>query len=130
MIADGAERIALVASTAATVGAPRLTAYSTSKADLLGMMRVVAQDGAPYGLTCTAVLPGWVRTEMSERSAVATAERSGQSVAKVWAERNAGYAAGRVVEPEEVGDVIAFLCSRAPSGVSGEELRVALVDVL
>lgn len=129
LIADGAGRIVIVSSTAATVGAPGMTAYSASKAGLLGMMRVVAQDGAPYGLTCNAVLPGWVRTEMSERSAVATAERSGQSIAEVWAERNAGYAAGRVVEPEEVGDVIAFLCSRTASGVSGEELRVALGDV-
>ena len=129
LIADGAGRIVMVASTAATVGAPGMTAYSASKAALLGMMRVVAQDGAPHGLTCNAVLPGWVRTEMSERSAVATAQQTNRSVAEVWAERNAGYAAGRVVEPEEVGDVIAFLCSRAASGVSGEEIRVALGDV-
>ena len=129
LIADGSGRIVMVSSTAATVGAPGMTAYSASKAALLGMMRVVAQDGAPHGLTCNAVLPGWVRTEMSERSAVATAEQTNRTVAEVWAERNAGYAAGRVVEPEEVGDVIAFLCSRAASGVSGEEIRVALGDV-
>jgi NAD(P)-dependent dehydrogenase (short-subunit alcohol dehydrogenase family) len=66
---------------------------------------------------------------MSERSAAATAAAKGQTVAEVWADRNAGYAAGRVVEPEEVGEVIAFLCSRAASGVSGEEIRVALGDV-
>ena len=129
LISDGAGRIVMVSSTAATLGAPGMTAYSTSKAGLLGMMRVVAQDGAPHGLTCNAVLPGWVRTEMSERSAAATAAETGQTVAEVWADRNAGYAAGRVVEPEEVCDVIAFLCSRAASGVSGEEIRVALGDV-
>lgn len=129
LIADGAGRIVMVSSTAATVGAPGMTAYSASKAALLGMMRVVAQDGAPHGLTCNAVLPGWVRSEMSERSAFATAEQTNRSVAEVWAERNENYAAGRVVEPEEVGDVIAFLCSRAASGVSGEEIRVALGDV-
>jgi NAD(P)-dependent dehydrogenase (short-subunit alcohol dehydrogenase family) len=129
LIGDGAGRIVMVSSTAATIGAPGMTAYSASKAGLLGMMRVVAQDGAPFGLTCNAVLPGWVRTEMSERSAAATAAAKGQTVAEVWADRNAGYAAGRVVEPEEVGEVIAFLCSRAASGVSGEEIRVALGDV-
>jgi NAD(P)-dependent dehydrogenase (short-subunit alcohol dehydrogenase family) len=129
LIGDGAGRIVMVSSTAATLGAPGMTAYSASKAGLLGMMRVVAQDGAPFGLTCNAVLPGWVRTEMSERSAAATAAAKGQTVAEVWADRNAGYAAGRVVEPEEVGEVIAFLCSRAASGVSGEEIRVALGDV-
>ena len=129
LISDGAGRIVMVSSTAATLGAPGMTAYSTSKAGLLGMMRVVAQDGAPHGLTCNAVLPGWVRTEMSERSAAATAAETGQTVAEVWADRNAGYAAGRVVEPEEVGDGVAFLCSRAASGVSGEEIPVALGDV-
>ncbi len=129
LIGDGAGRIVMVSSTAATIGAPGMTAYSASKAGLLGMMRVVAQDGAPHGLTCNAVLPGWVRTEMSERSAVATAEHTGRTIAEVWAEREAGYAANRVVAPEEVGEVIAFLCSRASSGVSGEEIRVALGDV-
>ncbi|MGI9188333.1 MAG: SDR family NAD(P)-dependent oxidoreductase [Gaiellales bacterium] len=129
LMADGAGRIVMVASTAATFGEAGTTAYSASKAGLLGMMRVVAQDGAPHGLTCNAVLPGWVRTEMSERSAAATAARTDRTTDEVWAERAAAYAAGRVVEPTEVGDVIAFLCSRAASGVSGEEIRVALGGV-
>jgi len=129
LAADGAGRIVLVSSTAATVGAAGMTAYSASKAGILGLMRVVAKEGAPVGITCNAVLPGWVRTEMSERSAVATAEREGRTVASVWAEREAGYAAGRVVDPAEVGHVIAFLASPQASGVSGEELRVALGEV-
>lgn len=129
LIADGAGRIVVVSSTAATYGEAGTTAYSASKAGLLGMMRVVAQDGAPHGLTCNAVLPGWVRTEMSERSAAANAARTGRTADEVWHERAAAYAAGRVVDPEEVGEVIAFLCSRAASGVSGEELRVALGGV-
>ena len=86
LAADGAGRIVLVSSTAATVGAAGMTAYSASKAGILGLMRVVAKEGAPVGITCNAVLPGWVRTEMSERSAVATAEREGRTVASVWAE--------------------------------------------
>ena len=125
----GDGRIVMVSSTAATFGEAGTTAYSASKAGLLGMMRVVAQDGAPHGLTCNAVLPGWVRTEMSERSAAANAQRTGRTTDEVWAERGAAYAAGRVVAPEEVGEVIAFLCSRAASGVSGEEIRVALGGV-
>lgn len=121
-------RIVLVASTAATMGAPGYAAYSAAKAGLLGMMRSVALDGAPAGLTCNAVLPGWVRSEMSEQSAVRDAELAGTSVDEVWRERARSYAAGRVVEADEVGHVIAFLAAPESSGVSGEGIRVALGD--
>ena len=124
--AAGDGRIVLLSSTAATFGAPALSAYSAAKAGLLGLMRSVAQDGAPFGITCNAVLPGWVRSEMSETSAKAEATETGRTVDEVWADRAAGYAAGRTIEPDEVGHVIAFLASRKSSGISGEEIRVAL----
>ena len=68
MVEKGWGRIVMVSSTAGQIGAPRMSAYSASKAGLLGLMRGAAQDLAPYGGTCNAVLPGWVRTEMAERS--------------------------------------------------------------
>lgn len=128
LVASGAGRIVIVSSTSATYGEPRNTAYSASKAGVLGLTRAVAQDGAPHDVTCNAVLPGWVRSEMSERSAAAEAERTGDPVEEVWRRREAAYAAGRVVEADEVGEVIAFLCSRESRGVSGEAIRVALGD--
>lgn len=125
----GGGRIVLVSSTAATVGAARYGAYSAAKAGILGLMRSVAQDGAPHGVTCNAVLPGWVRSEMSEAHAQVDARKRGVTVEEIWAERAAEYAAGRVIEADEVAAAIAFLCSDASSGVSGEELRVALGGV-
>jgi NAD(P)-dependent dehydrogenase (short-subunit alcohol dehydrogenase family) len=108
------------------MGAPAFSAYSASKAGLLGMMRSVAQDGAPHGITCNSLLPGWVRSEMTELSAAHDAEQMGISVAEVWKQRDASYAAGRTIEPDEVGNAIAFFCSKQSSGISGEEIRVAL----
>ena len=128
LLASAAGRIVIVSSTSATYGEPANTAYSASKAGVLGLTRSVAQDGAPHGITCNAVLPGWVRSEMSDRSAAAEAERTGVTVADVWARREAAYAAGRVVEADEVAHVIAFLCAPESSGVSGEAIRVALGD--
>ncbi|MEY4227392.1 MAG: hypothetical protein RL190_2149 [Actinomycetota bacterium] len=125
---SGSGRIVLVASTAATHGAPGYSAYSAAKAGLLGMMLSVAQDGAPVGITCNAVLPGWVRSKMSEQSAQRDAQSAGLTVDEVWAARAASYAAGRVITAEEVGEVIAFLASPESSGVSGEGIRVALGD--
>jgi NAD(P)-dependent dehydrogenase (short-subunit alcohol dehydrogenase family) len=119
-------RIVMVSSTSGEVGSPRCSAYTASKHGLLGLMRAVAQDIGPFGATCNAVLPGWVRTEMAERSARVEDERRGVTVDAVWAERAAAYPNNRVVTPEEVAETIAFLASDAASGVNGEGITVAL----
>ena len=90
------------------------------------MARSIALDAGPFGVTSNAVLPGWVRTAMAERSAQAEAQRRGISVAAVWEERAAIYPQKRVLEPIEVAQVIAFLCSAAAGGVNGEAVTVAL----
>ena len=119
-------RVVYTSSTAGLVAEHAGSAYNSSKAGLLGLMRSVATDGGPYGITANAVLPGWVRTEMAERSARAEASERSISTEQVWAERAALYPAGRVALPEEVAEVIAFLASEESSGVSGESVRVAL----
>jgi NAD(P)-dependent dehydrogenase (short-subunit alcohol dehydrogenase family) len=126
MVERGWGRIVMVGSTAGQVGAPGNAAYCASKHALVGLMRAVAQDVAAFGVTCNAVMPGWVRTAASERSAQAEAAASGVTVEEVWAARRASYAAGRVLEPEEIADVIAFLASDGAAGVNGEPVTVAL----
>jgi 3-hydroxybutyrate dehydrogenase len=119
-------RIVMVSSTAGEVGAAATSAYCASKHGLLGLMRAVAQDVARFNVTCNAVCPGWVRTQMAERHAELEAEERGMSVAEIWAERAAEYPAGRVVVAEEVASTIAFLASEEASGVNGEAITVAL----
>ena len=89
-------------------------------------MKSVAVDGGAYGITANAVLPGWVRTEMAERSARFEAEERGIDSSQVWEERAALYRAGRVATTDEVANMIAFLAAEESSGVSGESIRVAL----
>lgn len=119
-------RIVMVSSTSGEVGSPRTSAYTASKHGLMGLMRSVAQDLGPHGATCNAVLPGWVRTEMAERSARIESDRRGITVEEVWAERDAEYPIGRVVTPEEIAATIAFLASEEASGINGEGITVAL----
>jgi 3-hydroxybutyrate dehydrogenase len=126
MVERGFGRIVMVSSTAGDVGAERMSAYCASKHGLNGLMRAVAQDVGPHGVTCNAVAPGWVRTPMAERSAEADAARRGTTVDVIWKERAAEYPQGRVLEPEEVAEVIAFLASDAATGVNGEVVTVAL----
>ncbi|MCJ7831830.1 MAG: SDR family oxidoreductase [Actinobacteria bacterium] len=122
-------RLVYTSSTAGLVAESAGSAYTSSKHGLLGLMRSVAEDAGPHGVTSNAVLPGWVRTEMAERSARAEAEERGITTEEVWAQRAAGYPPGRVATAEEVAETIGFLASEESSGVSGEAIRVALGSV-
>lgn len=129
MIQNGYGRCVYTSSTAGQVAEYAGSAYNSSKHGLLGLMRSVAQDAGPHGVTSNAVLPGWVRTPMAELSAKAESEERGITMEAVWAERDALSPSGRVVTPEEVAEVIAFLASEESSGVSGEAITVALGSI-
>ena len=129
MIARRYGRIVYTSSTSGLVPEPAASAYNSSKHGLLGLMRSVAYDAGAHGVTSNAVCPGWVRTEMAERSARHEAEARNITTDEVWQERAALYPAGRVATPQEVAALIAFLASEESSGVSGEAIRVALGSV-
>jgi NAD(P)-dependent dehydrogenase (short-subunit alcohol dehydrogenase family) len=126
MCRRGFGRLVFTSSTAGEKAERCGSAYTASKHGLIGLARAIAQDAGPFGVTSNAVLPGWVRTAMAERSANAEAEKRGVAVEAVWRERAAIYPQNRVLEPREVAQVIAFLCSEAAGGVNGEAITVAL----
>ena len=119
-------RLVYTSSTAGQFAEHAGSAYNSSKHGLLGLMRSVARDGGAYDVTSNAVLPGWVRTEMAERSARVEAEERGITTEQVWKDRSALYPPGRVATPQEVAEMIAFLASEESSGVSGQAITVAL----
>ena len=129
MCQRGYGRLVFTSSTAGENAERAGSAYNVSKHGLIGLARSVAQDAGPFGVTSNAVLPGLVRTAMAERSAEAEAGRRGITIDQVWAERAAIYPQNRVLEPREVAQVIAFLCSDAAGGVNGEAVTVALGGV-
>jgi NAD(P)-dependent dehydrogenase (short-subunit alcohol dehydrogenase family) len=126
MCKRGFGRLVFTSSTAGEKAERCGSAYTASKHGVIGLARAVAQDAGPFGVTSNAVLPGWVRTTMAERSARTEAERRSITVEQVWEERAAIYPQKRVLEPREVAQVIAFLCSEGAGGVNGEAVTVAL----
>lgn len=104
----------------------KVMAVARSENELMSLMRSVARDAGAFGVTSNAVLPGWVKTPMADASAKSEAEQRGISVDRVWEERASLYPAGRVVTPEEVAELIAFLASEESSGINGEAITVAL----
>jgi NAD(P)-dependent dehydrogenase (short-subunit alcohol dehydrogenase family) len=126
MCRRGFGRLVFTSSTAGEKAERSGSAYTASKHGVIGLARAIAQDAGPHGVTSNAVLPGWVRTAMAERSARTEAERRGVTTEQVWRERAAIYPQNRVLEPREVAQVIAFLCTDAAGGVNGEAITVAL----
>ena len=126
MIDAGWGRIVIVSSTAGKAGGPATAAYTAAKHGVIGLMRSAAQDLIAHGVTCNAVCPGWVRTVMADADARTEAAATGVTPSEVWEARARSYAAGRVMAPEEIADVIAYLTSDGASAVNGEAITIAL----
>jgi 3-hydroxybutyrate dehydrogenase len=124
--AAGFGRIIMISSTAGQVGAPAMSAYCASKHGVIGLMRSIAHDIAPYGGTCNALLPSWVRTEMAERDAAQEAAKRGMTVDAVWTERAQQNPAKRILDVQEIATIVSFLASAAASGINGEAITVSI----
>ena len=126
MMERGWGRIVVFASTAASLGMPMNAAYCASKSGLLGLMRCVALEGAPRGVTCNAISPGFVNTPLAETAFLHAVDRGDTpSVETRRAEALKTYPQGRFIEPEDVGSLVAYLCSDAAGRITMEDLRVA-----
>ncbi len=107
-------RIVLTSSiTGPLVGVPGLSHYGASKAALLGMMRSVALELAPHGITVNAVLPGNVRTP-----GIAHWDEETQRTVE------AAIPLGRLAEPEEIGWAVRLLVAEELGYVTGQTLVV------
>ncbi|MGH6719421.1 MAG: SDR family NAD(P)-dependent oxidoreductase [Alphaproteobacteria bacterium] len=127
MIARTWGRIVCVASTSATVGAKDNAAYCASKAGVLGLMRCVALEGAPHGITCNAISPGFVETAMMRKALVSMVAREGRqrTPEDYLAEVVANYPQKRIIRPEEIGALAAFLCRDEAMGITMANITLA-----
>jgi NAD(P)-dependent dehydrogenase (short-subunit alcohol dehydrogenase family) len=105
----GVGRIVVIASVAAKVGEPYLSAYSASKHGVLGLVRSAAAELASSGVTVNAVCPGYVDTPMTDASVAGIVELTGRTEEDARAILAAKQPTGRLVTPEEVADVV-WLC--------------------
>jgi NAD(P)-dependent dehydrogenase (short-subunit alcohol dehydrogenase family) len=124
MIEGGWGRIVNIASTAARTAKETHAAYCASKSGLVGMSRAVALEGGPYGVTCNAISPGWVETEMLRKSALIMANKSGRSQAEEMAVMAAANPQNRLIQPEEIAALAAFCCSDGVPGLTMEDIQI------
>ena len=123
-VAQGAGCIVNTASLAAKVGAPLLAHYSASKFAVLGWTQALARELAPKGIRVNAVCPGFVQTGMQSREIEWEARLRGVSPDRVIADYVAQTPLGRLELPEDVADVVAFLCSDQARFMTGQGVNV------
>ncbi len=106
-------RMTAMGSVVALTGAAGQANYAAAKAGLVGLTRSVARELAARNITCNVVTPGPIATAMTD---ALSDERRAQFCAQV--------PLGRMGAPEEVGGVIAFLCSETAAYVTGAVIPV------
>ncbi len=101
------------------------SAYVAAKHGLLGLTRVTAIEGAPYGVTCNCISPSYVRTALVEKQIADQARVHGIPESEVVEKVMVAEAPiKRLLEPVEVGAYVAFLCSEMASGVTGGAVTI------
>ncbi len=113
-------RIINIASVHALRASAFKAAYVTAKHGLLGLTRVTALEGAEHGVTCNAICPSYVRTPLVEKQIADQARVHGipesEVVEKIMVTEGAIH---RLLEPEEVAQLVTYLCTDAASGITG-----------
>lgn len=107
---SNAGRIIMISSvTGGLMAMQKQPIYATAKAAMLGLMRSIALDEAPFGITCNAVLPGWIATDT-------------QSDAE--ARQGISTPLGRSGTPSEVAALVSWLASESAGYITGQSIIV------
>ncbi len=94
--------------------------YSTAKAGLQGFTKTLAIELGPYNINVNAVAPGFIETEMTRQ----TAERIGMDFEQLKKMASQEIPLRRVGTPQDIANVVAFLCSDDAAFISGQVLYV------
>ena len=121
MLAQGSGCIVNTASVAGLVGAPGMAAYVASKHAVLGMTKVASNDVAGRGVRVNAICPGPVETRMMRSLEAQRNPANPDGVADLY---RAGIPTGRYAMPDEVANVVMYLCSDLSGDVTGTHLVI------
>lgn len=125
--ASGDGRFLAVASVHGLVASPYKAGYVAAKHGLLGLVKVLALEGAEHGISASAICPGYVRTPIVESQIEAQAEATGVPRERVVEDvLLAPQAVKRLLEPDEVAEAAAFLLGPAGRSITGTPLVMDL----
>ena len=117
-------RVVNISSILGRAGKRRNTAYCASKHGLLGLTKALAMDFGPRGVTVNAVLPGWVETPLLDREIGIQASLLGLELGALKAKAARQIPIKRLVQSNEVADMVAFLCSPEAAAITAQGIVV------
>jgi 3-oxoacyl-[acyl-carrier protein] reductase len=117
-------RIIVITSTSARQPIPGLLLSNTFRAGILGLLKTLSQELAPYGITCNNVAPGSYDTDRLKHLHQFTADRQGISFEEARKQAETKIPLGRLGRPEELANAVVFLASEAASYITGQTMVV------
>jgi 3-hydroxybutyrate dehydrogenase len=118
-------RIVNISSVHGLLASPYKAAYVTAKHALEGLSKVTALEGAPHGVTSNCINPAFVRTPLVDKQIADQAAANGipqeEVVERIMLDR---AAIKRLIEPETVAELLAYLCTPAADMITGSSVTI------
>jgi NAD(P)-dependent dehydrogenase (short-subunit alcohol dehydrogenase family) len=122
---SGWGRIIFIASTAGLKGYAYVAPYVAAKHGVVGLVRALALETAKAGITVNAVCPGYTETPLLEQAIRRIATTAKRSEAEARTTLAANNPQRRFIQPQEVADVVLWLCADGSAGITGQAISVS-----
>jgi len=120
-------RVVNIGSIHALVASPFKVGYTAAKHGLIGLTRTAALEGGEHGITVNAICPAYVRTPLVDNQLADQAKANNMTKDEVIEKIMLGPAAvKRLIEPAEVADFVAYLCTEPAGVITGSALSMDL----
>jgi 3-hydroxybutyrate dehydrogenase len=118
-------RIVNIASIAGLRGGAYIAPYVASKHAVIGLTKSLSLEYAATAMTVNAVCPGYVATAIVDNAIANIMEKTGRSRDDAIAELTKTNPQGRLIQPEEVAETVAWLCSPLSGSISGQAITIS-----
>ena len=118
-------RIVFIASTAGLKAYPYVAPYVAAKHGVVGLARALALETAKNGITVNAVCPGFTETPLIEQTVRRIVGKTGRSEADARSVLAAHNPQARIIAPQEVADVVLWLCNDGSASITGQAISVS-----